>query len=316
MKNTKNSALVVAFGEALWDLLPSGPVLGGAPLNFAYRVNCLGHRGVMMSQLGHDAFGDRALAQIRALGMETDLIRRTSAYPTGTVDVALDEHKSPIFTIITNVAYDYIEYTQDMAELVRKADCLCFGTVAQRSEVSRKTLAKLLDEFSGKYALFDINLRKQCYTTEVIKASLNRSNILKLNDQEILMVAEMYGLPGKTIPEFVEGLLQKTALQYCLVTLGKQGAFAASKSGEKVYEPAYQVNLVDTCGSGDAFTAGFLCALLEQKGLRDACRFGNTLGAMVAEQPGATQPITREEVMRFMRERKTGEVEPTFQMYR
>jgi fructokinase len=317
MGNTKtpNSAIIVAYGEALWDLLPSGPVLGGAPLNFAYRVNSLGYRGVMISQLGNDSFGDQALEQITALGMETDFIRRTSAYPTGTVEITLDEQKNPDFTIIPNVAYDYIQYTDEMDELVRNADCLCFGTVAQRSEVSCRTLAKLLDTFSGQYALFDINLRKQCYTSEVIKASLARSNILKLNEHEILIVAEMYGLLGKTIPELVDGLLQKTALQYCLVTLGKYGAFASSKTGEKVYEPTYKITVVDTCGSGDAFTAGFLCALLENQGLRAACKFGNALGAMVAEQPGATQPITREEVVRFMQEREPGEVEPTFKAY-
>lgn len=311
-----NPKTIVAYGEVLWDLLPSGPVLGGAPLNFVYRINSLGYRGIMISQLGNDAFGDQALEQMTALGMETDFIRRTSEYPTGTVEITLDEQKNPDFTIIPNVAYDYIRHTPEMDELVRKAECLCFGTVAQRSDVSRRTLEDLLDLFSGQYVLFDINLRKNCYTSEVIKASLARSSILKLNDGEMPVVAQLYGIPDKSIQKFTDGLFQKIPLKYCLVTLGAQGAFAASNDGEKVYEPAYRVNLVDTCGSGDAFTAGFLYALLENQGLRQACKFGNALGAMVAEQHGATQTTTLSEIEQFMQKRETIEVEPQFKEYR
>jgi fructokinase len=310
-----NPTTIVAYGEVLWDLLPSGSVLGGAPLNFAYRINSLGYRGVMISQLGNDVFGDQALEQMIALGMDAAFIQRTSDYPTGTVAITLDERKNPDFTIIPNVAYDYIRHTAEMDALVRKAECLCFGTVAQRSEVSRKTLEKLLDAFSGKYALFDINLRKNCYTAEVVKASLARSNILKLNDHEMAVVAQMYGVPDTSIPKFADGLFQKTALHYCLVTLGERGAFAASNAGEKVYTPAYRVNLVDTCGSGDAFTAGFLYALLENKGLKQACKFGNALGAIVAEQHGATQIVAYAELERFMQTRAAIEIEPQFKEY-
>ncbi len=308
-KSKMNAVTVVAYGEVLWDLLPSGPVLGGAPLNFAYRVNSLGYRGVMISQLGNDVFGDQALGQMTALRMDTDFIQRTSEYPTGTVEIQLDEKKNADFTILPDVAYDYIRHTAEMDELVRNAECLCFGTVAQRSEVSRRTLENLLKGFSGRYVLFDINLRKNCYTTEVIKSSLPGSTILKLNEHELPVVAQLYGLQDKTLHEFAEGLLQKTSLQYCLVTLGEQGAFAASRTGEHVYEPAYQIDLADTCGAGDAFTAGFLYALLEEKELRTACKFGNALGAMVAEQPGATQTVTYQEIEHFMQQRKTIDTE-------
>lgn len=319
MKNSrtsqKASTTVVAYGEVLWDLLPTGPVLGGAPLNFVYRINSLGYRGVMISQLGNDAFGNQALEQMIALGLDTGFVQRTSEYPTGTVEITLDEQRNPDFTIIPKVAYDYIQHTPEMDELVRNAECLCFGTVAQRSEVSRKTLEKLFDMFSGKYTLFDINLRKNCYIPEIIKASLERSTILKLNDGEMPVVAQIFGLPEHSIPEFVKGLFQKTQVTYCLVTLGARGAFAASNTGENVYEPAYRVNLVDTCGSGDAFTAGFLYALLENQRLRYTCKFGNALGAMVAEQHGATQTVALSEIERFMQERETIEVEPSFKEY-
>jgi fructokinase len=144
---------------------------------------------------------------------------------------------------------------------------------------------------------------------------MKRSDILKLNDGEVLELAQMYGLPEKSIPEFTEGLLQKTPLEYCVVTLGEGGAFAASKTGENVYEPAYKIDLIDPCGSGDAFTAGFLHSLLEHKGLREACKLGNALGAMVAEQHGATQTITYEEIEPFMQKREKMGVEPQFEVY-
>ena len=315
-KSTKmNLATVVAYGEALWDLLPSGPVLGGAPLNFAYRINSLGYRGVMISQLGTDTFGDQALEQMTDLGMETAFIQRTSEYPTGTVEVILDENKNPDYNIITGVAYDHIRYTQELGTLISGADCVCFGTLVQRTAVSRQTLSQLLDRFSGKYALYDINLRKNCYTTELIKTSMMRSNILKLNNDEMPVVAEMYDISHSTIAEFAESLFRKTPLEYCLVTLGERGAFAASKKGEEVYVPAYKVKLIDSCGSGDAFTAGFLHTLLQEKGLEEACNFGNALGAMVAEQPGATQAITPEEIERFIQERETIAVPAEFQEF-
>lgn len=303
-----NTPTIVAYGEVLWDLLPSGPVLGGAPFNFVYRVNSLGYRGVMLSRVGADAYGEQALAQMRNLGIGTDGIQQTSDYPTGTVNVFLDDKGTPDFTILPNVAYDYIQATSAMTEALRNADCVCFGTVAQRSAVSRKTLAHVLENFSGQHILYDINLRKDCYTEDVIRSSLAHSTILKLNEHEVPVVAKLYDVADAPIAEFVNALFPKTELEYCLVTLGEHGAFAASRGGEHVSEPAYRVNLVDTCGSGDACTAGFLYGLLEEKPLREACRFGNALGAMVAEQSGATQPISFQELTQFMQTRDTVEV--------
>lgn len=261
----------------------------------------------MISKLGNDNYGQQALQHLRDLGLRTDFVQRTSDLPTGTVHITLDEQKNPDFTIVRNVAYDAIDYDDTMGDLVKHAECLCFGTVAQRSEQSRQTLARLIEEFSGPYAIYDINLRKDCYTPEIIQASLSKSTILKLNDTEVPVVANMYGLP-ETLPEFAEGLFNVTPLHYCLITLGSNGAFAVSHQKESVYEPAYQVDLVDTCGSGDAFTAGFLVTLLQHHNLREACQVGNALGAMVAEQPGATQPITLEEVRQFMQNREHGSI--------
>ena len=299
LRGSLNST-IISFGEALWDLLPTGPVLGGAPLNFAYRANALGQRSIIVSRLGRDELGQKARDQIVALGMSDSCLQLDSTYPTGTVEIYFDETKNPDYTIIENVAYDYIEVSADLENIVESADCLCFGTLAQRNEVSRRTLQRLLSKFSGKFRLLDINLRKNCYTDETIERSLEQANILKLNDEELAVLADLFRLQGYSAPDQAEHLLQRARLKYCVVTLGASGALAISNEGEKVYIPGYKVNLVDPCGSGDGFAAGFIHSLLNSQTLSEACRLGNALGALVAQQEGATQPISYKEVMAFM----------------
>lgn len=292
--------IVVSYGEALWDLLPTGPVLGGAPLNFAYRVNSLGNRGVIISRLGKDGLGGKALEQMLALGMEKTFLQWDEKHPTGTVEICFDEAKNPDYTIIKDVAYDYIEVSDGLLDLIRTADCLCFGTLAQRSERSRRTLWKLLDEFSEGFVLLDINLRKNCYSRETIIFSVDRANIVKLNEEELLALAGIYGLAGRSLPEFTESLVKKAGLKYCVVTLGPKGAFAASGDGEMIYSPAFEVDLADPCGAGDGFSGGFIHSLLNKRPLAEACRFGNALGALVVQQQGATQPIAYREINDFI----------------
>jgi len=303
---------VVAFGEALWDLLPTGPVLGGAPLNFAYRVNSLGHPSIIVSRLGKDDLGSKVREQIINLGMDDTCLQWDDAYPTGTVDIYFDEDKNPNYTIIDNVAYDYIESSTDLENIVKNADCLCFGTLAQRNTVSRQSLLSLLSIFSGKFALLDINLRKNCYSAETLKISLEQANVLKLNDEELAVLVDLLGLQGDSVPDQAENLLKHADLEYCVVTLGERGAFALSHRGEKIYSPGYHISLVDPCGSGDGFAAGFIHALLEGGFLEQACRLGNALGAMVAQQEGATQPISYQEVMAFMEAGSPGIVDRGF----
>ena len=303
---------VVAFGEALWDLLPTGPVLGGAPLNFAYRVNSLGHRSIIVSRLGKDDLGAKVREQIVNLGMDDTCLQWDDTYPTGTVEVYFDEDKNPDYTIIENVAYDYIQTSADLENIVKNADCLCFGTLAQRNTVSRRSLLSLLSIFSGKFALLDINLRKNCYSAETLKSSLEQANVLKLNDEELAVLVDLLGLQGNSVPDRAENLLKHAGLAYCVVTLGESGAFALSHRGEKIYSPGYQVSLVDPCGSGDGFAAGFIHALLEGGSLNKACRLGNALGAMVAQQEGATQPISYQEIMAFMEAGSPGIVDRGF----
>ena len=294
------NSTIVSFGEALWDLLPSGAVLGGAPLNFAYRATSLGHRSIIVSRLGQDSLGQKARKQIVALGMDDTCLQWDNTYPTGSVKIYFDENKNPDYTIIENVAYDHIESSAKLEDCVERADCLCFGTLAQRHSISRRTLQRLLSKFSGKFRLLDINLRKNCYSDKTIESSLNQANILKLNDEELAVLVNLFGLQGDSTPDQAEYLLRRAGLEYCVVTLGERGALALSLDGEKIYSPGYKVNLVDPCGSGDGFAAGFIHSLLEDNPFTTACRLGNALGAMVARQEGATQPISNEAVMAFM----------------
>ena len=303
------SYTVLAYGEVLWDLLPTGPVLGGAPFNFVYRVQSLGDRGLMVSRLGRDELGEEALGIIRGLGMDTGHLQWDAERPTGTVEVSFDERRNPEFNIIRGVAYDHIEPTEAALAAAARADCLCFGTLIQRARTSRDTLGRLLEAFEGRLGILDINLRPECYSEETIRLSIERADVLKLNDAEAASLARMYGLNGKPLPEFARGLLACSALQIVVVTLGERGALAASREGELLYHPGYAVELVDSLGSGDAFTAGFVHALMRGRPLSAACRFGNALGAMVARQEGATRPIDPAEVQPFVESARPGPVE-------
>jgi fructokinase len=310
------SVVVSAFGEALWDMLPAGAKLGGASLNFIYRIQTLGHRGVLMSRLGRDDLGERALAKMSDLGMVTDHIQWDEARPTGIVNVTLDESKTPDFDIVQDVAYDYIQPSDSIRRVVDESECLYCGTLIQRAKRSRNTLYELLERFSGRYALVDVNLRKNCYTGETVRASLQRADILKLSEQEVAEVADMAGLKGASLTAFMRDLFDKSSAECCVVTLGTKGAFAASREGELVYEPTYEVAVEDTTGSGDAFTAGFLHGLLSGASLAAACRFGNALGALVAAREGGTHVVSTEAVETMIERGKREAGDPRLEAYR
>jgi fructokinase len=313
------SRTIVAYGEILWDLLPSGAVPGGAPFNFVYRVNSLGHRGVMVSRLGRDKLGNRALQIVEDLGLDTGYLQRDCEHPTGTVEVRFDGQNNPQYRIIPDVAYDFIEPAENLQELMAGAECLCYGTLIQRRVGSRRTLYRLLDGFSGRFALLDINLRPDCYTREIILESVGRANILKLNDGEAELLAEIYGLrqgkEGQDPGAYTDALFARSDLQYIVLTLGERGAFAASREGQKVYHPAFSIQPRDPVGAGDAFTAGFLDFLLNERSLAEACRFASAMGALVAGQEGATQPLDRSRIEEFLHSAERGPVEADYRRY-
>jgi fructokinase len=290
---------IFAFGELLWDILPSCTVLGGAPFNFVYRVNSLGDTGLMISRLGRDELGRKAFDQVVQLGQDTTYIQWDQDQPTGTVQVSFDENNNPDFVIVPQVAYDKIELTDTLIEAVSRADCLCFGTLSQRSQTSRKTIEQLLERAEKSLKFLDINLRKDCYNPETVSFSLQKADILKLNEDEAGRLGRMLGVSHKDISEFCEEMLDKWSLKHCVVTLGKKGAFAVSAAGEKIYVPGYKVKLADSIGSGDAFSAGFVHKLLRGTSIDEAVRFGNVLGALVATKEGATASVTLDEIVLF-----------------
>ncbi len=292
---------ILSFGEVLWDIMPAGTVLGGAPFNFAYRANSLGHRAMMVSRLGRDELGERAWQRMQELNMDTRYVQWDTAHPTGTVNVTLGADNQPDYFIVPDVAYDAIEMTEELAQAAGKADCVCYGTLAQRSPRSRETLAQILRQAEQALKVLDINLRKNCFTRESIMASLERADVLKLNEDEARYLMDLFALETRSLPEFCERVIQDWLLQCCVVTLGERGALAMAADGKPVYVPGFQVNLVDPLGSGDAFTAGFIDQFFQGKRLEDCCRYGNALGAMVAATPGGTVPIQPGGIGAFLR---------------
>jgi fructokinase len=253
----------------------------------------------MVSRLGQDELGRKAFDQVVQLGLDTTYIQWDKQLPTGTVQVSFDEDNKPDYLIVPQVAYDRIELTDTLIDAVSTADCLCFGTLSQRSEKSRKTIGHLLEKAGQSLKLLDINLRKDCYSLETISFSLQKADVLKLNEDEAHQLGRMLGISYENIQEFCEEMLDRWFLEYCVVTLGEKGAFAVSTAGEKVYVPGFKVKVADSIGSGDAFSAGFVNKLLRGTSIDQAARFGNILGALVATKEGATCLVTLEEINEF-----------------
>lgn len=304
---------ILAFGEILWDMLPDKTILGGAPFNFAYRVNSLGDNAQIVSSLGTDELGHTAFAQVVNLGVDTALLQRNDKFPTGTVDVSFDANHMPDYVINPNVAYDFIELNAGLLDAAAQADCLAFGTLIQRAETSRRTLYKLLDAAPNATKFYDINLRKDTFSEKTILHSLNAANILKINDDEVSQLKDILELSFSTFNDFCALALEKFNLDFILITFGDKGAFAKSSRNEEIYVPGYKINLADSLGSGDAFSAAFIHKLLNGASLQDATEYGNALGALVATTHGGTSVITRNEIDDFLQREHERIYHPDFQ---
>jgi fructokinase len=295
--NSNAQKIIISVGEVLWDILPKETILGGATCNFIYRINSLGDKGYMVSRIGKEEMGKKAFDRVSAMGIDTKYFQLDEKYPTGAVQVMFDKDNNPDYVIIPDVAYDYIEINDSLLQLVSGSDCLYFGTLAQRSEKARKTIVQLL-EVTDNLKLLDINLRKKCYNLDTVEYSLKKADILKLNEDEASKLFEMLSFSYNTIPEFCEKIMEKYHIKYCIVTLANKGAFACSEK-EKVYDPGYKIDLVDSLGAGDAFSAAFVHCILRDLSLAEACKLGNILGALVCTTKAATQPITNSDIVRF-----------------
>ena len=291
---------IAAFGELLWDLLPNRKVLGGAPANFIYRINSFGDDGTLLSKVGNDKAGREARKELRNLGVSDENIQTDYEFPTGSVKVKIDELGNADYDILTDVAYDHIEINAEMMDAFSEADCVCFGTLVQRYGISKNTLRELIHGSSEVVKFLDINLRKKCYTATSIEDSLQMTNILKTNDEELLITKHLLNLRHSNLKDLAKETIEKYKLDILLCTLGENGAFCITKEGAFHYEPGYQINLIDTVGSGDAFSAGFVHYYMNGHSIEKALSFGNAAGAMVATTTGATAPIMKSEILNFM----------------
>ncbi len=291
---------IAAFGELLWDLLPSRKVLGGAPANFIYRINSFGDHGTLLSKVGNDKAGRVARETLRNMGVSDENVQTDYYFPTGSVKVKIDEFGNADYHILTDVAYDHIEINTEMMDAFSQADCVCFGTLVQRYGISKNTLRELIHEAPDVVKFLDINLRKKCYTASSIEDSLKMADILKTNDNELLITKELLGLKNENLKKLAQEVIEKYNLKIILCTLGANGAFCITDKNEFFYDPGHEIELVDTVGSGDAFSAGFVHYYMNGHPINEALRFGNAAGAMVATTTGATTPIGKNEIISFM----------------
>lgn len=280
--------LVVGLGEVLWDLFPEGKQLGGAPANFAYITNLLGDRGIIASRVGHDALGDEIQQRLGTLGLESSYLQLDSARPTGTVRVRVDQDGQARFEITDMVAWDFLEWTPAWESLAQQADAICFGSLAQRSPASRETIHKFLGAARpGTARIFDVNLRQAFYSAKVLSESLKFADIAKLNAEELPRVVELLGIPHHGEQPSAERLRFAYGLKLVCVTRGAQGSLLVSEF-ERHEHPGFRVQVADTVGAGDAFTAALVHHFLRGAGLAAMNEAANRIGAWVASCVGAT----------------------------
>jgi fructokinase len=288
--------LVLALGEILWDLLPAGKQLGGAPANFAYHAAQLGCDTRTVSAVGDDDLGREITARLQAVNLDTGQITTDRGHPTGTVSVTLTAGQ-PSYTIHENVAWDFLPCTPALLDLAARADCICFGTLAQRSETSRATIRNVLSHSRpGALRIFDINLRQRYYSREIIEEYLALATVLKINDDELPAIAAF--LLGANSPA---GLFKRFAnLRLVALTRGGKGSALFSADGSADEHPGYPVeHVADTIGAGDAFTAALAVGMLNQSPLKQINEQANCLASFVCTQVGAT-PVIPESVRSAM----------------
>lgn len=288
------NTLVVGIGEALWDVLPEGKKIGGAPANFAYHVSQFGLESRVVSAVGEDKLGMEILENFRE--KKLNCMIETVPYPTGTVQVSLDAEGVPCYDIKEGVAWDNIPYTPALEGLAKQTKAICFGSLAQRSVVSRETINRFLDAMPDEDTLkiFDINLRQGFYTKEILCNSFRKCNILKINGEELVTVSRMFGYPGIDLQDKCWILLAKYNLKMLILTCGVNGSYVFTP-GEVSFVETPKVEVADTVGAGDSFTAAFVSSILMGKTVREAHLRAVKTSAFVCTQNGA-MPVLPEYV--------------------
>lgn len=281
------SKYVVGMGEALWDVLPDGKKIGGAPANFAYHISQFGLPGYVVSAVGNDALGDEIISNFTAKKLNC-IIERVP-FPTGTVNVTIDKAGIPNYDITKNVAWDNIPFTPQLEALAKNTGAVCFGSLAQRNEVSRRTIDSFLSSMpktAGTLTIFDINLRQNFYDRDILHSSMNKCNILKINDEELTDVSQIFNLPGNEPQDQCRALIERYQFKMLILTCGINGSYVFTGSSSS-FMPTPKVTVADTVGAGDSFTAAFVASLLKGKSLTEAHATAVQTSAFVCTQNGA-----------------------------
>ena len=298
MKTKRN--LVVGIGEALWDILPEGKKLGGAPANFAYHVSQFGLESMVVSAVCNDKLGNEILENLSE--KKLNMLIEEVQYPTGTVQVELDNEGIPCYDIKENVAWDNIPFTDKLKSIAEKTIAVCFGSLAQRNIVSREsinTFLSLIPNKKGIYKIFDINLRQGFYTKEILCRSMEQCNILKINDEELVTVSRLFGYPGIDLQDKCWILLAKYNFEMLILTCGVNGSYVFTPGNVSFVETP-KVEVADTVGAGDSFTAAFISALLMKKSVREAHQLAVNVSAFVCTQNGAMPQLPENYISRIV----------------
>ncbi len=296
-RTLKEQHLILGVGELLWDLLPEGQQLGGAPTNFAVMAGRLGNHAAILSRIGRDDLGRKAVEILDPLPADTAFLEVDPVHETGKVTVAL-ENGQPHFTIHQPSAWDFLELSDQWMVVAERADAICFGSLAQRAHESRQTIQTLASQTSAScIRVFDVNLRAPFYSGEVIQESLELATVMKMNDGEVPQVLSLLGLPEyegaprDQLRHGAERLLDEfPTLQMVAITRGANGSLLVARD-EWNEHPGYPVKVADTIGAGDAFTAAMTHYLLRGADLATLNEAGNRWGGWMATQSGATPPL-------------------------
>ena len=292
MNNPIKKYTVIGMGEVLWDLLPDGKILGGAPVNFAYHAMQLGATGVAISSVGDDELGREIMDSVNSKGVENCIA--VNNYPTGTVGVTLKDGK-PDYTIYENVAWDFIELTPEAIKTIQQADAICFGTLAQRSIVSHEAIQKALKLVPENcLKVYDINLRQKYYSKELISESLTVANVFKINDDEVELFKHLFDMEGNET-EVCRKIKETYSLEYLALTKGEKGSYLFHEN-EVSFLPTPLVVVEDTIGAGDSFTSAMVMGILNKQPLKKIHSKAVEISAFVCTQKGAT-PILPEKIL-------------------
>lgn len=295
---------VIGLGELLWDVFPQGKQLGGAPANFAYITSLLGDHGIVASRVGADELGEEATRRLQRLRLPTDFLQVDSRYPTGTVNVRVDQQGQPQYEITQHVAWDFFELTREWRTLAGQASAICFGTLAQRSPASRRAIVEFLKAARpSAIRVFDVNLRQSFFSAEIVLDSAKRANIIKLNHEELPRVLELLDAPfGVRLAEDAclpaKWLLKESGAELICITRGAGGSLLHSREGAHEHA-GLPVQVADTVGAGDAFTAALVHHFLRRASLATMNEAANRMGSWVASNVGATpepDPLILEKV--------------------